>query len=258
VLREVLREAAELSSFIRFQVALASASLSVAGAIVSGCTSPLPLIAFSSFCTCAAGYAYNRITDVDEDRQNGAVNKFAVGSTGMHTILLLLLAGFAAALLLPERFVLAYVVLSVLGMAYSYLRVKALPLVKNIYTSVLLASMFLFGTGFIFSPELLVMSAIAFFVVFSATVIADMRDIEGDRKAGVVTVANSIGFENARLTVLGLLAIAFCLSFSAFPFAVQVIPSSFLALGFLFTGRVKLSHFSVLASLFLFAFFAGA
>jgi len=175
---------------------------------------PLPIFVVSSLALFI--YAFNRVTDHEEDLVNvsgsaDALYRSAVLQTAIAGALLAVASAYAIWL---GRFHWIYAAILAMGVVYSYRilpwyrpgrgifreRLKAIPSLKN--PSIALAwSLSIFvvplydshrGLGAA-SPAFWLLATGYFFYYFLNTVFCDLRDIEGDRAAGVVTLANALG-----------------------------------------------------------------
>jgi 4-hydroxybenzoate polyprenyltransferase len=169
---------------------------------------PDPLALFIVFAATLFVYSLNRITDIEEDRENvpgraaftdryGRV-LFAAGVT----LYLVAIAG-AIAFGLPGA---PFLVLpAAVAALYSLFRVKQLLLVKNLIVGVSWGIIPLgvgvyYGTGP--RADILVLSAFFTVMLTVAAAIFDIKDIEGDRAEGIRTAPIVFGVHATRLGAL--------------------------------------------------------
>lgn len=180
-----------------------------------------------------AAYMSNMLTDKEEDEINypdearylgarGALTKGLIAACCLGALALSLAAGWA--------FVLLIGLVIFLGFFYGFkvqlpgasggksFRLKSIPILKNAYVATLW-SVILIITPYVYlgrSLELLVIFAMAanFMVSFIIELLWDVRDIEGDTEAHVLTIPIWLGKQRSRLilhgvnAVLGLLMLA--------------------------------------------------
>ena len=185
--------------------------LYVACSLLNIFNAPLLLACFFlTVCT----YNLNRLTDFGEDSINAPER--ADYTEKHHTRVLLTVVGSAGAALLFAFFCdLSAVFVIFLAICAGYLysvrvfgfRLKDVLVVKNVTiagTSVICAAALPLA---VHVSSYIAISLIAYFVfikVFINTVLFDVRDIEGDRLAGAVTIPVSLGRQKTRALLLGL------------------------------------------------------
>ncbi len=191
---------------------------------------PLPILVVSSLALFI--YAFNRVTDHEEDLVNisgsaEALYRSAVLQTAIAGALLALATAYAVWL---GRFHWIYAAILAMGVVYSYRvlpwyrpgrglfreRLKAIPSLKN--SSIALAwSLSIFvvplydsnrglGTA---SPAFWLLATGYFFYIFLGELFGDLRDIKGDRAAGIVTLANALGVAGCYRWI-AVLSLAWC------------------------------------------------
>ncbi|SEP82770.1 UbiA family prenyltransferase [Natrinema salaciae] len=195
-------------------ISLATVSVAVTTALLVGLPlEPLPL--FILFAATMFVYTVNRFTDLEEDEQNvpqrAAFTK-RYGRLWLVSVIGLYLAavGIAVSLGLPGAI---YMLLPlVVVLLYSVGGVKQLFFVKNLVVGFAWGAIPL-GVGYYYgqlrSPGILFLFAYITTMITIAAVIFDVKDIEGDRAAGIPTVPNLFGPRWTRvLSLLATVAVA--------------------------------------------------
>lgn len=155
-------------------------------------------------------YLFNKASDGAED----AVNKagFPVPAKQFESLKLAAGGMFAigAALLLPYNdILLLYAGLSVMGMLYNGVsffpgfRLKKILFVKNVVSAVAWACVVAFVQplfyGHPIGPYNIISFLFTFFLMMVIELVWDIRDIKGDKKAGVVTVPVKFGLRDTKI-----------------------------------------------------------
>lgn len=170
------------------------------------------VIAFISLL--AGAYVANRYFDIAEDRITQPEE--ARGDTGVLITSAVLFTGPLILLLALRQPALPYLVVALLCIAYSSplpflaVRVKEVPIVKNVYAAFVWHLIVLVVVAAYALPEHTLLGALAvapglFFVVWFFELIWDVRDVEGDRATGVHTVPVLFGLTITKIALLGLL-----------------------------------------------------
>ena len=171
----------------------------------------LALTFLSSFFIIASVYSINNITDTKEDIINRKkINFFAQNPSGRIYSFLLFSIALILSFLVSSNAVIFILLYGAFGVIYSTIRVKEFSQAKNIYTGILTGLLFLIGATAFHSVSI---EILAYFILFSyfifiASFISDLRDIEGDSKAGVLTAVVKLGKFKAK-KVLHLFALIF-------------------------------------------------
>lgn len=188
----------DLLDFIRFKICFSASVLAIVGyLLINSFDNELIFVSLASFLVTAVGYGYNNITDKKEDLINRKkINTFASGYGGLFILAACFLAGAIFSFLISDISFFIYVILSVIGILYSFIRVKQHILVKNLYTSFTVGLLYLFGCFTAYNTITATMlhgyfSVVGFVLI--GTLIADLRDLKGDRNAGVKTIPVCIG-----------------------------------------------------------------
>jgi 4-hydroxybenzoate polyprenyltransferase len=172
-----------------------------------------PLLIACFFLTVST-YNFNRLTDLDEDSINAPDR--AGYTKRHHTRVLLTVVGSGGAALLFAYFCNPYAVFVIflaicIGFLYSVrifrFRLKDILVVKNVTiagTSVICATLLPLAAHFSSYIAIALFAYFVFIKVFINTVLFDVRDIEGDRLAGAVTIPVSLGRHKTKWLLLGL------------------------------------------------------
>ncbi len=238
----------ELRKFLRLKIAFGTASFGViAFLLFNNMGSAIVFPVASIFLLTIAGYSYNSVTDVKEDRTNlGRVNKFAEGAEGKAIAFAFFAGGTAFALFLETVALAAYLAAAFLFWAYSKFRVKKVLLGKNVYIWLLFALVFLIGTNAT-EPTAVGIAYSIFFsaFIFVQSIIADLRDVKGDRKAGLKTLPIALGTANAK-ALLTVFIVAWQVSLLAISplFFVLFVPFTAADIFFLAKGEYTKAHLS--------------
>ena len=205
-----------LIKILRIKIAFYISMISVFGYLLfNPLNYNLLTIFVASFFAGVAGYSYNNFFDYEEDAINkrGLIfnKKFLIAPFIFFFLGLILIINFNYYSLL------FYSLPVILSWAYSSLRLKKIFLLKNVYTSFGITLIFLFGSSLTdLSQNLLASNFFIFITIFAASICSDLRDYEGDKKAGVNTLPVVIGSRKARWVILISLIFSFYLSLKIF------------------------------------------
>lgn len=176
-------------------------------------------------CTTAGGYIYNMYTDEKEDAINYSSRYRLFGGRSNATkltVFAFFFIGFLLSLPAGWRFVLYGGVVNFLGSLYSRplpwggrtIRVKEIPIVKNLYAGIF------WSAALVLTPYLYVGQqpgmlaaltiAISFGLNYFVELMWDLRDVRGDRHAGVRTVPLLFG-ESRTCAILRTVHVGTCL-----------------------------------------------
>jgi len=180
----------------------------------------LVLAAFAASVVLASGNIINDIKDVEVDRINRPERPLPSGKisriNAYALYLILVLISILISFLLNEMAALIVLLSIVLLFVYSnYL--KQIPLLGNITISLLTGLVFIYGGVVVGNPSAAIIPAVfAFLINFIREVIKDMQDVEGDKKANVVTYPIKYGFQKSKILILFLTILL--ILFTAYPF----------------------------------------
>jgi len=237
----------KLFKFVRANLCTLAALLAVNGFLLLNSPSFAVLgISAAAFCAYASLAAYNNITDKRED----AINRKSINPLSASPAGKLITVATSAASIVMSYFIsisTTFVCLSILatGIAYSKFRIKKYPLVKNIYTAIVMSAFFFMGaTDGPAIPAVFIVYFAAMFAFFMAgSIVSDVRDYEGDRKTGIKTLSVLLGLRKSKLliagfvTTLAFFTIAFGL-WNLYTFTAIAIAATAIAL----SGRPHIAH----------------
>ncbi len=189
--------------FIRVHVALTWAAVAMLGCFAAGTPSEVSAsIFFSTFFIVGATYAYNSTKDGDEDRANKLeLHPYIRSGKGGLVCAATFLSGLGAASFAGASVFLFAFACTVIGYAYSALRVKRFVIVKTAYIA--LSDALLVIWGFVYKMNF---SEVAWYyfvsifsLVFGMSLISDMKDYDGDKAASVPTIPVVFGLHSAKV-----------------------------------------------------------
>jgi len=169
---------------------------------------------FMIFFNTAGVYIQNMISDYKEDAINYShTAKIFYGNSDIsrYAMFSCYLMSFALGALAGWQFILYGMILNILGGLYGHqfigkdgrngFRIKATPWLKNGYSAVFWSAVLLI-TPFVYTHHnvpgiLLYAIACNFVIAFFVEFLWDVRDVEGDRQAGVRTITQHVGEKNS-------------------------------------------------------------
>lgn len=166
----------------------------------------LTLAALAASFVLASGNVINDIKDVEVDKINRPERPIPSGKitrTNAYTLyIVLVLISFFISFLLNE--IASIIILLSMVLLYVYSNyLKQIPLLGNITVSFLTGLVFIYGGVVVANPTAAIIPAVfAFLVNFIRELIKDMQDIEGDKKANVVTFPIKYGFQKSKILIL--------------------------------------------------------
>ena len=188
-------------------ISVAATSVALSTMLLVG-LAPDPLALFIVFAATLFVYSLNRITDIEEDRENvpgraDFTERYGRILLAVGVALYLLAVGGAVVLGLPGAPFLALP--AVAAALYSLFHVKRILLVKNLIVGVSWGVIPLgvgvyYGTG----PRagIVVLSALFTIMLTVAAAVFDVKDIEGDREEGIRTAPIVFGVRATRIGAL--------------------------------------------------------
>jgi len=156
------------------------------------------LLWLASFCVCAASCAFNNTTDVKEDTSNNRGIVIPGRKFSYPIIFVFFATGFIFASYVSALSLAFYLLVMFSGVLYSGLRLKEYTGVKNLNSGFVLPLLFLMGAGL--SYQSLVSYFLISLFVFAGSIVSDIRDHDGDAKAGVKTLSVRYGRDVAKKT----------------------------------------------------------
>ncbi len=175
----------------------------------------------SSFLAEVALFAFNDIFNVEEDRINSPERPLARGDLSKREALAFAASSSLLALLLaaPLGFYPLLLLSTALALGNMYnCYFKRFSLLGNIIVAGLTASSFLYGslaTGLEIPEKVVLFFVVAFLANIGREIIKGIRDIEGDTKAGICTIACQLGVRQAGFISAAYMALAVLLSFAS-------------------------------------------
>lgn len=250
----------EFCRFIRVETCLFASGIAASGYIFFNTVSyNLPFLLLAIFLATAGGYAYNHLTDREEDAVNDRrLNVFVTNGLGMKLVVTMFVSSILFSLFLPPlSFLLAVMSIPII-IAYSAFRVKKIFLVKNVYTGLTMGLAFMIGVCAkgIITNEILFIFFAAFLFAAGGNLLGDIRGHAGDLAAGAKTLPTVIGIDASK-TFVHLIFLGFSTSilvsryYLLFPF----VPFGFLISFFLAMERHKAARYSMLSSFVTFSGF---
>ncbi|QOJ79610.1 UbiA family prenyltransferase [Infirmifilum lucidum] len=181
----------------------------------------LALAFLSSFFAEVTLFAFNDVFNIEEDRVNSPERPLVRGDLSKREALVFAASSSLLALLLaaPLGFypVLLLSIALALGNMYNYY-LKRFSLLGNIVVAGLTASSFLYGsltTGLEIPEKVVLFFVVAFLANTGREIIKGIRDIEGDIRAGICTLACQLGVRQAGFISAVYMALAVLLSFAS-------------------------------------------
>ncbi len=237
----------ELLDFIRFRISLSGSLLAVSGYLLFN--KPdfyLLFLVLGSFSLFASVYSYNNITDRVEDMKNRKrINRY-VHKNGLKITTASGLIGVLCSVFLSIHSIILSLIFLTTGFSYSHFRIKKYCLIKNLYTAFLITQIFIFGiVDVVFSNALVFYSLFFYVIIFTGSILSDMRDHEGDRVAGVNTLP--VLFEQKKIKALVFFLLASVSVFIVISNTGRLfvfLPFSLLSMAFLFRGNYHFAHLS--------------
>ena len=188
----------ELIDFMRPKISLLVMGLAIFGHLLfAPADINILYIALWAFFATTASYAYNMITDRNEDLLNHKkLNYFVIKQkVGKRLIIIFSIISIIFSLPLTQESFLFCTFSLITGYAYSKYRIKDIFPFKNIYTagSLIIA----FWVGALNTPSnlnIVIYSIPLFVLLFIASLISDLRDYTGDKKSKIRTVPVVMGY----------------------------------------------------------------
>jgi len=182
------------------------------------------LAALSASLVMASGNIINDIYDIDIDRVNKPSRPLPSGKISIKEAYILYFVFIAASVfissLLNEKAI-AIVLVSILLLFLYSKYLKRIPLVGNITVAILTGLVFIFGGVVVENLAAAIVPAVfAFLINLIREIVKDMEDVEGDKKAGVITFPIKFGSLKSKLFI-SLITISLIL-YTLYPFITQL------------------------------------
>jgi 4-hydroxybenzoate polyprenyltransferase/tetratricopeptide (TPR) repeat protein len=225
-----------------FGVAFGWALFSPAGIALGGVGDALGVVgvALATFLAFQASVCLNDLFDEEGDRLTGSERPLVIGTLRRRDVSLLSVALGSAALLAAVNVKYSTFLMLALGMAVSVfynappLRLKRFPVVSSLSLGLvslltMMVGLTLFAeerTFAVVPPRLAWLIVLSFGLGFSAK---DLKDVDGDRATGVVTLPGLLGPRGGRIAVACLVALSYLLVPALLPYRVLLLPAAVLA-----------------------------
>ncbi len=228
--------------FVRLRICLFLTSIGVIGyLLLNSVSSQLIFVVLSCFFAVAGAYAYNNMTDKEEDLVNRkGFNPFVLKKGSYLIIALFFLVGFYFSTFLSFISVTFYLLGVLVSVIYSFFKLKKYFLVKNIYSGFGVSLVFLLGASSIAYETVEYYILISFFI-FIASLISDLRDYEGDRLSNIRTLPVSLGYDNCKKLVFAFLSL-FSFTILFFSGFIILLPFTMVMIYFLIKNKPTLAH----------------
>ncbi len=228
--------------FIRLRICLMSIFIGISGFLMfNELSSHAVYVALSVFFLCASGYAYNNMTDEKEDKINrNETSSWNTSRRGFPVIMICTASGIFFSSVFSQASFLYSVIFLVTVFSYSFFRIKRFLLMKNIYTALCIAVLFLVGSGDVMNFD--VMLSYVFFatLLFTGSMMSDIRDYKGDKMSGIMTLPVRMGIKGAEK--LSLVLIFLCSVFSLYLGIYTILPVLITASVCLIKGYYSAAH----------------
>ncbi len=193
------------------------------------------LAGISAGLTAAAGNVINDVIDINADKINHPERPLPSGKLKsseaiVEYALLIASALFISAYVNSEALIIV-IVTSVLLFLYSY-RLKRIPFIGNLTVAFLTGLAFIYGGIAVNNfTNAIIPALFAFMINLIREIIKDMQDVEGDAKAGIVTLPQKTGFDKVK-TIVMLLSILLIVS-TLIPFVYKIYNIEFFVIAML-------------------------
>ena len=236
----------QLLEFIRLRVCIYGSFIAMSAFVIFNKISlSILLVGLGSFLISATTYSYNMMRDKEEDLINyGKLNLFVRNNKGKLIVLFCFLTALIVSFFLSFLAFLIALVLMLFNIFYSFFRLKKVFILKNIFTAAMSAPLFFYGTTSSFLTLEIVLYCIAlFFFVLIASLVGDLRDYAGDKKANLKTFATITSYSLTKKVsyslIFGFISFAYLFNLSAFYVLFPFLISVFLLLLF---DKIKFAH----------------
>jgi geranylgeranylglycerol-phosphate geranylgeranyltransferase len=182
------------------------------------------IAAFAASLVMASGNIINDIHDIEIDKINKPLRPLPSGKItikeayGLYLVFIIVSVVLS---LLVNQAVLIIVLISILLLFLYSKYLKRILLIGNITVAFLTGLVFIFGGVVIENPSAAIVPAVfAFLINLIREIVKDMEDVEGDKKAGVITFPVKFGFQKSEYVILFIsLMLILC---TLYPFITQL------------------------------------
>ena len=182
------------------------------------------LAATASSMVLASGNIINDIYDIGIDKINQPLrplpsDKITIKEAYALYFIFIVLSIFISALV--NEIALAIVLISILILFFYSKYLKQVPIIGNITIAILTGLVFIFGGIAVENPAAAIIPAVfAFLINLIREIVKDMEDVEGDKRAGVITSPIKFGFQKSKIFI-SLITICLIL-YTLYPFITQL------------------------------------
>jgi len=231
-----------LLDFLRLKICFYMCAMGVCGFLMfNPIDIRLAFVALTSFFGGAGAYAYNNLTDEEEDLINRRnINPLVLNGTGKFVVFICFMLGIFFSWFLSPFSVLLSISAVFVSMSYSAFKVKRIFLLKNLYTCFSIGMLFLIGSININGEVITYYMLLSFFTSI-ISMISDLRDYEGDKHSNFNTVPVFLGYDRARKFIF-ILLLTFSTTIIIFSRLLILMPYVFFMLYFIWKDRPKLAH----------------
>ncbi|MCK4634369.1 MAG: UbiA prenyltransferase family protein [Candidatus Aenigmarchaeota archaeon] len=228
--------------FIRFRICIFVTCIGIIGYLLfNPLSTNLFFVTLTCFFAVAGSYAYNNMTDKEEDLINRKeLNSFVLDKRSYLVIIVLFSLGFFFSTFLSFYSLIFCLLGIVISFAYSFFKLKKHFLVKNFYTGFGATLVFLLGATYLTS-EIIEYYILLSFFIFIGSAISDLRDYDGDAANNIRTLPVYLGYDAGKKIIFVLLSIFsfLILFFSGF---IVFLPFTMVMLYFLLKNKPTLAH----------------
>ena len=223
---------------LRPSVILLAVFAVIVGAVLSGFWDyySIGVAALVALLVCGGGNVINDIFDYQIDKINKPKRPLPSGKIKMnvakvYAASLFVVAFFLSVLFLNTSQLVLVLINMVVALVYSW-KLKALPLIGNLFPSWLAASSFLFGGLFVgINATVLLLFLMAFFANTGREIAKTIEDMPGDKKAGYKTLPLLLGKNFAAGVTI--LFVVFAVMLSPLPWALGLLSINYLYVVFI-------------------------
>ncbi|MCW8803486.1 MAG: geranylgeranylglycerol-phosphate geranylgeranyltransferase [Ignavibacteriaceae bacterium] len=182
------------------------------------------LAAFAASLVMASGNIINDIHDIEIDKINKPLRPIPSGKIMIkeaYGLYILLVTISIAISYLVNETALVIVLISILILFIYSKYLKQIPLIGNITVAFLTGLVFMYGGIVVENPSAAMVPAVfALLINLIREVVKDMGDVEGDKKAEVITFPVKFGYQKSKILVL-IISISLII-FTFYPFLTQL------------------------------------
>lgn len=228
--------------FIRFRICIFVTCIGIIGYLLfNPLSTNLFFVTLTCFFAVAGSYAYNNMTDKEEDLINRKeLNSFVLDKRSLWIVSACFLSGMFFSLFLSVYSIFFYLAGLFVSVTYSLFKLKKHFLIKNFYTGFGASLVFLLGATYL-TFEIIEYYILISFFIFIGSAISDLRDYEGDSLSDIRTLPVYLGYDTGKKIIFVLLSVFsfLILFFSGF---IVFLPFTMVMLYFLLKNKPTLAH----------------